>query len=38
MEGIVESFELAFRMQTETPELVDLEGESQETLELYGRA
>ena len=36
MEGIIESFELAFRMQTETPQLVDLSGESQDTLDLYG--
>ncbi|MBP90545.1 MAG: sulfatase [Planctomycetaceae bacterium] len=36
MEGIIESFELAFRMQAETPRLVDLSGESQETLRLYG--
>lgn len=36
MEGIIESFELAFRMQTKTPELVDLSNESQETLDLYG--
>jgi hypothetical protein len=36
MEGIIESFELAFRMQTETPQLVDLSGESRETLDLYG--
>ncbi|MCE2753227.1 MAG: DUF1501 domain-containing protein [Pirellula sp.] len=36
MEGVIESFELAFRMQTETPKLVDLSGESQETLDLYG--
>ncbi len=36
MEGIIESFELAFRMQAETPELVDLAGESRETQELYG--
>ena len=27
MEGMIESFELAFRMQTETPKLVDLSGE-----------
>lgn len=26
MEGVIESFELAFRMQTETPRLVDLSG------------
>ena len=36
MEGIIESFELAFRMQAETPKLVDLSGETQETLDLYG--
>ncbi len=36
MEGIINSFELAFRMQAETPKLVDLSGETQETLALYG--
>lgn len=36
MEGVIESFELAFRMQTETPHLVDLSGESPATLDLYG--
>jgi len=36
MEGVIESFELAFRMQTETPRLVDLADESQQTLDLYG--
>jgi len=36
MEGVIESFELAFRMQTETPRLVDLATESQATRELYG--
>ena len=36
MEGVIESFELAFRMQTETPKLVDLAGESKATLGLYG--
>ncbi len=36
MEGVIESFELAFRMQTETPRLVQLDDESQETLALYG--
>jgi len=36
MEGAIESFELAFRMQTETPALVDLSGETQATRELYG--
>ena len=29
MEGMIESYELAFRMQTETPRLVDLSGETQ---------
>ncbi len=36
MEGMIESFELAFRMQTETPKLVDLSVESKATQELYG--
>jgi len=36
MEGVVDSFELAFRMQAETPKLVDLSGESPETLKRYG--
>lgn len=36
MEGVIDSFELAFRMQTETPRLVDLADESKATLELYG--
>jgi hypothetical protein len=36
MEGMIESFELAFRMQAETPRLVDLSDESAETLKLYG--
>lgn len=36
MEGIIESFELAFRMQSETPELVDLSGMSKATQDLYG--
>ncbi len=36
MEGVIESFELAFRMQTETPRLVDFADESKETLALYG--
>ena len=36
LEGRIESFELAFRMQTEAPALMDLSGESKETLELYG--
>ena len=36
MEGIIESFELAFRMQTQASQLLDLSGESQETVKLYG--
>ncbi|WP_084426971.1 DUF1501 domain-containing protein [Roseimaritima ulvae] len=32
----LESFELAYRMQTETPELMDLSRETAETLALYG--
>ena len=36
MEGVIESFELAFRMQTETPKLVNLAEESKETQALYG--
>ena len=36
MEGVIESFELAFKMQTETPKLVNFADESKETLELYG--
>lgn len=36
VEGVIESYELAFRMQSEMPELMDLSGESQKTLDLYG--
>jgi hypothetical protein len=36
LEGQIENFELAFRMQTEAPELMDLSGESKATLDLYG--
>lgn len=36
MEGIIQSFELAFRMQQRTPELVDLSRETAETGRLYG--
>lgn len=32
----IDAYELAFRMQTSVPELVDLGSESAETLELYG--
>jgi len=36
MEGMIQNMELAFRMQTTTPQLVDLSQESKETMELYG--
>ncbi len=36
LEGVIESYELAFRMQSEVPKVTDLTGESEATLELYG--
>jgi hypothetical protein len=36
LEGRIESFELAFRMQSEAPGLQDISGESPATLKLYG--
>lgn len=36
LEGRINSFELAYRMQSEAPEIVDLSSESKETLDLYG--
>jgi hypothetical protein len=36
VEGIIESYELAFRMQDSLPQLMDLSGESEKTLALYG--
>lgn len=36
LEGRIESFELAFRMQSEAPELQDLSGESEVTRKMYG--
>ena len=36
LEARIRSYELAFRMQAEAPEAVDLSKESDETLELYG--
>ena len=36
VEGMIESFELAYRMQSEVPGVLDLAEESAETLELYG--
>jgi hypothetical protein len=36
LEGRIQSFELAFRMQTQAPALMDLESESKATQALYG--
>jgi hypothetical protein len=36
IEGAIESFELAFRMQDEVPNLLDLTTETEQTQELYG--
>ncbi len=36
LEGRIESYELAFRMQAEAPELQDISGESDATLAMYG--
>jgi hypothetical protein len=36
LEGIIESYELAFRMQSAVPKLMDTSDESQETLDAYG--
>lgn len=36
IEGAIESFELAFRMQGEVPDVLDLRNESESTLKLYG--
>jgi hypothetical protein len=36
MEGVIESFELGFRMQAAVPEVMDLSKESPRTLALYG--
>jgi hypothetical protein len=36
LEARIHSFELAFRMQTEMPEIEDISGESPETRKLYG--
>jgi len=36
LEGRIQSFELAFRMQTETPDLMDLSKESKATRDMYG--
>ncbi len=36
IEGVIESYELAFRLQNELPKLMDVDGETKETQELYG--
>jgi hypothetical protein len=36
LEGRIDAFELAFRMQTEAPDLMNFKGESEATLDLYG--
>ena len=36
LEGIIESYELAFRMQSAVPELMDISTESQAVREMYG--
>lgn len=36
LDGIVESFELAFRMQSEVPKVMDFAGETKATLDAYG--
>ena len=36
IEGVIESYELAFRMQAELPDLLDLSQEKEKTLALYG--
>ena len=36
IEGLMDSYELAFRMQNEVPQLFDISGESAATLKLYG--
>ncbi|MEM8668159.1 MAG: DUF1501 domain-containing protein [Planctomycetota bacterium] len=36
IEGVIESFELGYRMQDSMPELMDISRESAETLQMYG--
>ena len=36
VEGAIENFELAFRMQDAVPKVMNLDGETEETLSLYG--
>ncbi|MEE2937328.1 MAG: DUF1501 domain-containing protein, partial [Planctomycetota bacterium] len=36
LEGVIESYELGYRMQSAVPEVMNLDGESQKTLKAYG--
>jgi hypothetical protein len=36
VEGVIQSYELAFKMQAEVPEVTDISKESQATLDMYG--
>jgi len=36
LEGVIESYELAFKMQSAVPDLMDMSDESKETMDLYG--
>ncbi len=36
LEGLIANYELAFRMQSTIPQVMNLEGETRETLDLYG--
>ena len=36
LEARMSSYELAYRMQTEVPDVLDLDGETKETLDMYG--
>jgi hypothetical protein len=36
VEGVIQSYELAYKMQAEMPEVMDISKESQATLQLYG--
>ena len=36
IEGLIDNYELAFRMQSTIPQIMDLADESQDTLDLYG--
>lgn len=38
LEGVIQSYELAFRMQSTLPEVLDLNSETQQTLDMYGIA